>query len=140
MTVRAEGETSDEDVAREVGKTLRSSINVPETVKATARGLQVTLTGAVQRQHKGFAAGRAAGNVKNVTAVVNRLAQNPTSVAGDLEMPSGPHRSVTRSSKASKFTLARIPKGLWRSRATSGPGRRSARSSKPAGPVQVSLR
>lgn len=33
ISVRAEPETSDEDVAREVGKVLRSSINVPDTVR-----------------------------------------------------------------------------------------------------------
>ena len=77
ISVRAEPETSDEDVAREVGKVLRSSINVPDTVRATVSNRKVTLSGSVQWQHERLAAGRAVGYVKSVRAVINRLALNP---------------------------------------------------------------
>ena len=85
ISVRAEPETSDEDVAREVGKVLRSSINVPDTVRATVSNRKMTLSGSVQWQHERLAAGRAVGYVKSVRAVINQLALNPTSVASGLE-------------------------------------------------------
>jgi len=74
---------SEGDIAREVERTLRSSSNVPDTVKAVIDGHAVTLTGEVDWDFQRRAAGRAVQYLRGVYSLDNRIALRPRTPATD---------------------------------------------------------
>lgn len=74
---------SEGDIAKEVEQTLRSTSNVPDSVKAVVDGHAVTLTGEVDWDFQRRAAARAVQYLRGVYSLDNHIALTPRTPATD---------------------------------------------------------
>lgn len=87
ITVRPEprSSVSEAEIGKAVDYALRSTTNVPESVKAEIEGHAVTLTGQVKWDFQRRAAARAVEHLHGVTSVDNRITLTPRVSAADTK-------------------------------------------------------
>lgn len=76
---------SDVDIASDIARALRSTINVPDTVQATVHSHVVTLTGEVGWQYERRCATSIAENLRGVSEVVDNMTLRTRASAADTE-------------------------------------------------------
>ncbi|TPG32872.1 BON domain-containing protein [Mycolicibacterium hodleri] len=87
---------SENDIGKEVEHALRSTINVPDTVKAEIDGHAVTLTGQVEWDFQRRAAARSVQYLRGVHSIDNRL--NLTSRAAAADTADRVRNTIVRNS------------------------------------------
>ena len=85
IQVRLRFERTDDAIAQEVAQALRLRLSVPETVQASVRLGQVTLTGLVSNLFQRACAEKAVRHVKGVKHIINRVEVAPTASPSDIE-------------------------------------------------------
>jgi osmotically-inducible protein OsmY len=104
----SESSVSPTDIGKEVNHALRSTINVPDTVKAEIDGHAVTLTGQVTWDFERRAAKRAVRYLRGVYSVTDRitLTPRPSSVDTAERIKSAIGRNAQLDAKAIKIVAA----------------------------------
>ena len=85
IQVRPRFERTDDAIAHDVAQALRLRLGLPETVQASVRHGQVTLTGPVSTLFQRACAEKAVRHVKGVKHIVNRVEVEPTASTSDVE-------------------------------------------------------
>ena len=104
----SESSVSPTDIGKEVNHALRSTINVPDTVKAEIDGHAVTLTGQVTWDFERRAAKRAVRYLRGVYSVTDRITLTPrlSSVDTAERIKSAIGRNAQLDAKAIKIVAA----------------------------------
>lgn len=104
----SESSISPTDIGKEVDRALRSTVNVPDTIKAEIDGHAVTLTGQVTWDFERRAAKRAVRYLRGVYSVADRITLTPRASSVDTaeHITSAIDRNAQLEAKAIKVVAA----------------------------------